>query len=56
MREIGHGDRCLTLGRSSGSLGADSSELDGQERGPGSPAAAGGEGRARERVRVCEMR
>jgi hypothetical protein len=44
------------LGRSSGRLGAVSGELDGQEHGRGSPAAAGGDGRARERVKVCEMR
>jgi hypothetical protein len=31
-------------------------ELDGRERGRGSPATVGGEGRARERVKVCEMR
>jgi hypothetical protein len=31
-------------------------ELDGRERERGSPAAASGEGRARERARVCEMR
>jgi hypothetical protein len=29
LREIGHGDGCLTLGRSSGRLEAVSSELDG---------------------------
>jgi hypothetical protein len=52
--EIGHGDGCITSGRSSRRLGADSGELDG--RGRGSPAAAGGESRARERARVCEMR
>jgi hypothetical protein len=33
-----------------------SSELDGRERGLESPTASGGEGRARERARVCEMR
>jgi hypothetical protein len=33
-----------------------SGELDGRERGRGSPAASGGEGRARERARVCEMK
>jgi hypothetical protein len=54
--KIGHGDGCLTLGRSSGRLGAVSVELDGRERGRGSPAAAGGVGRARERVKLCEMR
>jgi hypothetical protein len=37
-------------------LGAVSGELDGQERGLGSPAVSGGEGRARERARVCEMK
>jgi hypothetical protein len=31
-------------------------ELDGRERGRGSPTASGGESRARERARVCEMR
>jgi hypothetical protein len=54
--EIGHGDGCLTLRRSSGRLGAVSGELDGRERGRRSPAAAGGEGRARERVKPSEMR
>jgi hypothetical protein len=44
------------MGRSSGRLGAVSGELDGREHGRGSPAAAGGEGRALERARVCEMR
>jgi hypothetical protein len=33
-----------------------SGELDGRERGRGSPAAAGDVGRARERARACEMR
>jgi hypothetical protein len=33
-----------------------SSELDGWERGCGSLAASGGEGIARERVKLCEMR
>jgi hypothetical protein len=33
-----------------------SGDLDGRERGRGSPAAAGGVGRARERVKLCEMR
>jgi hypothetical protein len=56
IREIGHGDGCLTSGRSSGRLGAVSGELDGRERGRGSPAAAGSMGRARERVKLCEMR
>jgi hypothetical protein len=36
-------------------LGAVSGKLDGRERGLGSPVASGGEGRARERARVCEM-
>jgi hypothetical protein len=31
-------------------------ELVGRERGRGSPVASGGNGRARERARVCEMR
>jgi hypothetical protein len=44
------------LGWSSGRLGAVSGELDGQERGRGSPVAAGGVGRARERVKLSEMR
>jgi hypothetical protein len=56
IREIGHGDGCLTSGWSSGRLGAVSGELDGRERGRGSPAAAGGVGRARERVKLHEMR
>jgi hypothetical protein len=38
-REIKHGQRCLTSGRISGRLGAVSGELDGRERGRGSPAA-----------------
>jgi hypothetical protein len=33
-----------------------SGELNGKEHGRGSPAAAGGEGRARERVKLHEMR
>jgi hypothetical protein len=33
-----------------------SGELDGRERGRGSPAAAGGVGRARERAKLSEMR
>jgi hypothetical protein len=33
-----------------------SGELDGREHGRWSPAASGGDGRARERARVCEMR
>jgi hypothetical protein len=56
IRGIGHGDGCLTSGRSSGRLGAVFGELDGRERGRGSPAAAGGVGRARERVKPSEMR
>jgi hypothetical protein len=43
------------LGWSSGRLGAVSGELDGLERGRGSPAAAGGVGRAREREELREM-
>jgi hypothetical protein len=54
--EIKHGQRCLTLGRSSGRLGTISGKLDGREQGCGSPAASGGEGRARERAMLCEMR
>jgi hypothetical protein len=37
-------------------LGAVSDELDGRERGHGSPAAAGGVSRARERVKLSKMR
>jgi hypothetical protein len=48
--------RCLTSGRSLGRLGTVSDELDGQERGRGSPAVSCGEGRARERAKLCEMR
>jgi hypothetical protein len=33
-----------------------SGELDGREHGRGSPAAAGGVGRAQERVKLIEMR
>jgi hypothetical protein len=55
-REIGHGDRCLTTGQSSGRLGAVSGELDGREHVRGSPAVAGGVGRARERVKLSELR
>jgi hypothetical protein len=44
------------LGRSSGRLGPVSSELDGRERRRGSLAAAGDVGRARERVKLTEMR
>jgi hypothetical protein len=54
--EIGHEDECLTSGRSSGRLGAVSGELDGRERGHDSLVAAGGIGRARERVKLSEMR
>jgi hypothetical protein len=56
MREIGHGDGCLTSGRRKGRLGAVSGELDDRECGRGSLVVAGGVGRTRERVRVCEMR
>ena len=56
IREIGHEDGCLTSGQSSGRLGAVSGELDGRERERGSPAATGGVGRARERVKLCEKR
>jgi hypothetical protein len=55
-REIEHGQRCLTSRRSLGRLGSVSGELDGRERGLGSPAASGGEGRARERTELREMR
>jgi hypothetical protein len=44
------------LGWSLGRLGAVSGELNCRERGRGSPAAAGGVGRARERVNMCKMR
>jgi hypothetical protein len=56
IKEIGHRDECLTSGRSSGRLGAVSGELDGWEHGRGSLAAAGGMRRARERVKLREMR
>jgi hypothetical protein len=56
IREIGHGDECLTSRRSSGRLGAISGELDGRECGHRPPVAAGGVGRARERVKLREMR
>jgi hypothetical protein len=39
-----------------GRLGAVSCELDGREHGRGSPAVAGGVGRARERLKLSEMR
>jgi hypothetical protein len=54
--ETGHGDGCLTSGRSSGRLGAVSGELDGRGCRRGSSVAAGGEGRARERVKLREKR
>jgi hypothetical protein len=44
------------LGRSLGRSSTVSSELDGRERGRGSPADAGGVGRARERAELREMR
>jgi hypothetical protein len=56
IREIRHRQRCLTLGQSSGRLGAVFGDLDGRERGRGSSAASSGEGRARERAMLCEMR
>jgi hypothetical protein len=37
-------------------LGAVSGELDGRGSGRGSPAASCGEGRARKRAKLCEMR
>jgi hypothetical protein len=55
-REIKHGQRCLTSGRSSRRLGAVSSELDGRGSGRGSPAASASVGRVRERAELCEMR
>jgi hypothetical protein len=54
-REIKHRQRCLTSRWSSGRLSAVSGELDGWERGRGSPAASGGVGRARESAMLCEM-
>jgi hypothetical protein len=48
--------RVSHLGWSLGRLGAVSGELDGRERGRGSPEAAGGVGRARERAKLREMR
>jgi hypothetical protein len=54
--EIGHGDGCLNSGQSSGRPGAVSAELDGRERECGSLTVAGNMGRARERVKLCEMR
>jgi hypothetical protein len=56
IREIGHGDGCLTSGQSSRRLGAVFGELDGREHGRGSPTVAGGVGRARERAKLREMR
>jgi hypothetical protein len=44
------------LGVELGRLGAVSGELDGRERGRGSPVASSGEGRARERAELHEMR
>jgi hypothetical protein len=46
----------VVSGQSSGRLGVISGELDGREHERGSPAVAGGECRARERAKVCEMR
>jgi hypothetical protein len=46
----------VVSGRSLGRLGAVSGELDSREPGHGSPAAAGGVGRARERAKLREMR
>jgi hypothetical protein len=54
--KIGHGQRCLTMGRSSERLGAVSGKLDGREHGRGSPAVSGGEGRVRERAELHKMR
>jgi hypothetical protein len=54
--EIKHGQRCLTSRQSSGRLGVVSGELNDRERGRGSPAASGSEGRARERAMLCKMR
>jgi hypothetical protein len=45
-REIEHGIRCLTSGRSSGSLGVASGELDDWHSGRGSPTRLSGMGRA----------
>jgi hypothetical protein len=46
-------DGCLTSGRSSGRPGVVSGELNGREHGLESPTVSGGEGKARERARVC---
>jgi hypothetical protein len=48
--------RSLTSGQNSGRPGMVSGELDGRECGRGSPAVAGGVGRARERAELREMR
>jgi hypothetical protein len=46
----------LTSGRCSGRLGATSDGPDGRHDGHGTPASTSGEGRARERVSLREMR
>jgi hypothetical protein len=55
-REIKRGVGCLTSGRSSGSLGVASGELDDRGGGRGSPARSDGVGRALARARLREMR
>jgi hypothetical protein len=51
----GHGNGCLTLGRSSGSLGVASGGLGDRYGERGSPARPSGEGRAQEIVGLCVM-
>jgi hypothetical protein len=50
------GSEFLTSGWCSGRLGAAYGGLDGRQRGHGSPASMGRDRRARERVRVVDMR
>jgi hypothetical protein len=50
-----HRSGCLTLGRSSGSLGVVFGELEDRYGGRGSPAKLSGMGRERERAGLCEM-
>jgi hypothetical protein len=56
IRNTKHGNGFLTLGQSLGWLGAASDGLDGRHGGNGTPASASGEGRARERVSLNELR
>jgi hypothetical protein len=56
LRETEHGSEFLTSGWCSGRLDAASDGLDDQHGGRGSPASSSGDGRARERVSVGEMR